>query len=741
MRLFGIILMFLSAVAQGADVNVTAPSSSPAVFARAEWSIDPGARYDNPFDPNEVAIDAHFSGPDGKSIVLPAYWSQKFTDNDFGHHETKTAKADGGGFWLARFAPTAVGRWTLKVVVKDRSGTRESETSSFDVAASKARGFVRRVPDNHRYLAFDSGAAFFPVGLNIAWPSNDGGVAECDKWFGKLSGAGGNFCRIWMTHPNRMTETKDAGIGRFDLAAMAYYDAVFDLAEKHGITFMVCFNNHRDLLVRDQYGEAIWGRFPYNADNGGPATRPSDFVTNREAREFYKRRLRYLIARYSAYTNLAFWEFFNEQEFTRVDVSTDWNREMSEYLHANDPYQHLVTTSAKVPPGTYELPTIDVTQSHLYVGGSADLVGPVVNSARQHRKYNKPHFVSELGIGNGRDEDHDVAGVGTAIHNGIWASALSGCAGSSHHWWWDTFVDPKNVWHVYTGLSKFAAAVDWPRRQFEPVELPVPQINDSSAEQFFDLALACSENWGYVVEGDVIVRPNGTMSQALPHYFVGPEKKDLHRPVRLKIKLDRPTTMVLNVAGVSDVGVLRVWLGDEPLADFPFSALPTFAGADSAKIRPLPTELGEMKRYQATLKTQRTLELPAGEHTVTVATAAGDWVSLESIVFKDAQSSRNQLATLSLQDSSAGETIAWIYDVRSHWQADRDKTPLRRFESTSVTIPVTSGGDYSIEWWDTRTGQIVEKQTASAADGAIRLRAPAFSRDIALRVTINGGPR
>ena len=744
MRLAGFIPLLACALAHAADVTVVPPATFPPVYGRAEWRIDPGATYDNPFDPDAVAIDAHFTGPGGRKIVLPVFWAQNFADNDFGHHDTRTATPAGEGFWLARFAPTAAGEWSLRVVVKDRHGTRESPVSTFRVTADgNGRGFVRRATANDRYLAFDSGQSFFPIGLNIAWPSNDGGLADYDAWFGKLGAAGGNFVRIWMTHPNRMTETAEAKIGRFDLAAMQYYDRVFDLAEKHGLSFMVCLNNHRDLLDRDQYGQAIWGRFPYNAAHGGPATQPADFVSHPQAREFYKRRLRYLVGRYSAYTNLAFWEFFNEQEFTKVDVSTDWNRDMSEFLKAHDPYQHLVTTSAKVPPGTYELKSIDITQAHLYVGGSADLVGPIVQSARRHDRFAKPHLVSELGIGGGRDEEHDTAGVGTAVHNGIWSAALSGCAGSSGHWWWDTFVDPRNLWHVYTGLSRFAAEIDWAGRRFQPLELPVPEAGTASAEQFFDMILACSENWGHVVDGEVIVRSNGTMSQALPHYFVGPDKPDLHRPVRLKLKLDRPSTMTLNVSGVSDVGVMRVYLGDDPLADFPFSALPSSENVESARIRPLPLEPGRGKRFQSTLKAQRSVQIPAGEHVVSVVNVAGDWVSLESIVLTGAQSSRHQLATLALQDTAAGETLAWVYDVRSHWQADRDKTPLRHFDSVTLEVPAERGGEHSVEWWDTRTGQVVQRQSVAAADGKLQLRVPPFSRDIALRVTAsaNGGSR
>lgn len=728
-------VLIASSLAPSAGAQLTAhlhkPDQPMRVYERIEWVIDPGQTYHNPFDPDEAAIDAVFQGPAGRTLTLPAFWSQPFTDNRFGHHDTRKATSAGEGQWLVRFSPVAAGKWTMHVTARQREGVRKSEPIEFQVTESpQAKGFIRRAPNNTRYLQFDSGQPFFPIGLNIAWPKSDTGLDDYERWFRQLSDAGGNFARIWMSHPNRMTETADAGIGRFDPAAMEYYDAVFELAEKHGISVMVTFNNHRDLLARDEYGESIWGRFPYNAATGGPATQPADFLTGRASRDFYKRRLRYVIARYSAFTNIAFWEFFNEQEFTRVEVPLDWMREMSEFMTSADPYRHLVTTSARIPPEQWQLPGMDFTQSHLYVGGSADLVGPVVDSARRHDRFNKPHVVGELGIGNGTDDRFDTRGVGTPIHNGIWASALSGAAGSSWHWWWDNYIEPKNLWHVYTGLSKFASAVDWPRRNFKPIDLALPLIADDGPEQFFDMTLACTQNWGYVVDGDVQVALNGRMDKALPHYFVSANKRELFRPVRLHVELPRPVQMVLRIKRVCDVGVMRVGIDDKPIVDFAFSALPGAADVKETRLRD-----GTPQIYEARLDTERSLEIPAGKHVITVANVGGDWVSLESILLRGAQSSRHQLATLALQDSSANETLAWIYDTRSHWQSDRDGIDPRQFASVSVAIPGVGSGPLTAEWWDTRRGAIIARADAAGdGSGNVKLVVPSFARDIALRL-------
>ncbi len=727
------VIMMTSTLAAAAEIDIVARQEHARAYERQEWEIRLPRAYENPFDPAEVSIEARFTSPDGKqTLVMPGFWSQRFTNNRFGHHEKLRATPEGKGVWLVRFCAPAAGEWSMRVVVEDRTGKVELPAVTFDVAPAESNGFVRRAPGNARYFQFDNGKPFFPVGLNIAWGNADTGLEDYERLFKKLADGGGNFARIWMSHPNRMTESNEAGPGKLDLASMDFYDQLFARAERHGLYLMVCFNNHRDLLEKDEYGEGRWPHFPYNAKAGGPATRPVDFLTRRESRELYKRRLRYVVARYSAFTNVAFWEFWNEQEFTKLDVPLDWTREMAEYLKQIDPYQHLVTTSARVPPEQYALESIDLTQAHLYVGGSPDLIGPVVASARKHDRFNKPHVVGEIGIGNGHDGDVKRRDSGTSVHNSIWASAMSGCAGSSWHWWWDNYVEPKDLWHEYGALARFAAAVDWPRRDLVPVELPLPVIPGKSKEAFYDMTLACTENWGYRVDGDVVVRPNGLMNQTLPHYWVSPIKPEIFRPVRFVVDLPRPTPIVIRVTNVCDAAMLRVTVDDVPLADFPFRALP--GAPDVKETKPREREPGKPVVYLATVKTERTVEIPAGKHVITVANIGGDWASLESITLRGALSSRNQLATLALQDASAGETIAWVYDVRSHWQADRDGVEPARFEGVTVTVPVDRAGAMRVEWWDTRKGTVTRTDDVTAANGVLRLTAPPFTRDVALRV-------
>ena len=89
---------------------------------------------------------------------------------------------------------------------------------------------------------------------------------------------------------------------------------------------------------------------------------------------------------------------------------------------------------------------------------------------------------------------------------------------------------------------------------------------------------------------------------------------------------------------------------------------------------------------------------------------------------------------LALQDASAGETIAWLYDATSNWLNDREGKPPREIENVSLVIPVAQGEKFDAIWWDTRAGVVLRTDHVSAADGSIHLKTPKFVRDIALRI-------
>jgi hypothetical protein len=703
--------------ASGVRVRPHRQAQHVVAYQRLEWRVELDQAYANPFDPDEIAVDATFSGPDGRALVVPAFWMTE----------------SGGSSFAVRFAPPAPGNWRIIVKAKDRERLRTSQAISFEVAPSKNRGFVRRAPNSAQYLQFDSGDPFFIVGLNLAWAGKQG-LKAYEEWFARLSENGGNFARIWMAHPNLPTETAELGVGRYDQEACAFYDAVFDAAERRGVYCMVTLNNHRDLLERDMWGPARWPHFPYNAAVGGPAKRPGDFISDARCQKLFRQRLRYVVARYAAYASVAFWELWNEQHYANVEIPPSWTRQMARYLKEVDPHKHLVTTSfgSAWQDEVWEMPEIDLTQDHLYaVGDNTDAAETIAMSSYRHARYGKPHLVGEFGInGEKADAEHDRAGVGTNMHNGVWAGMMSGGAGGGSIWWWDNYVAPRDLWKTFRGASVFARAIDWPRRTFVPI-FPQPPVLISAAnepETFGDAVLRGSSNWGKSHGQLVELLPNGQAYRTIPRYLYGPEKKELVTPTKLAVTVPQGGKVVVRVAQVSDSATLRVFVDGQPKRDFFFSALPGSAGQQSS-------ELTEHKGYRAVFNEDCELDLEPGPHTIELRVIGGDWLTIDSITVKGAKSSRySDLRVLALHDESSGELIAWLQDPASNWRNDADGVQPRTITSARLSLPVKRDGSHRIEWWNTRTGEIMHRDQMNAVANVLMLDVPPVVRDVALRI-------
>lgn len=715
------------------EVRVTSPEPRLAYgLVECDVTVTGGASpYKNPFDPDEVIVGANLIGPNGPVRVLSAYW-------DIPHKIENGWPVPTGepGRFRLRFAPNTEGTWILSVYAKDKSGVSTPVNTSLAVQTGKQPGFVRRAKNSSRYFAFDNGKPYFLVGENVCWAGKTG-LPEYETWFENLGKAGGNFARLWMAW--QPLESKETGLGQYDLKSANYFDKVLEIAARNGIYCMMAFGTYGEFTTGGYFNEGKWPVNPYNAANGGPVPtdKPTEFFTNETARKHYRNRLRYLIARYGAYTSLAFWEFWNE-----TAGPASWFSEMARYLKTNDPYQHLVTNSYSTTgeASVWNIPEIDLTQTHRYgdEGSVRDISPLMIADSRAHEVYGKPHLMGEFGISwRGPDDKFDPNGTATNVHNGLWSAALSGQAGGGAVWWWDNYIHPRNLYGVFTGLSKFAARVNWPARDFRPVALATPVRVVRTPETFTDAALSADGAWGYGQQSPATLTPAGEISgDPLPGFLYGPEKPDLHKPAALIVSLDKPSRIRVKVLTVSNKARLKITVNGKLAGEFPFDASPTGPkGYESTKQFP---EYGGI--YQALFNKEVAVPLPAGKSTITLENSAGDWVSIGPVTVEKARSSRYPaLRTLALQDQHSGETILWIQDTDSNWYNDRAGWKPMDWSGVTTATPVPKEGRYHIVWWHTREGRVITEQTTSSKEKRLPLTPPLFSRDIAAQVTYEGG--
>ncbi|MBI2927661.1 MAG: DUF5060 domain-containing protein [Verrucomicrobia bacterium] len=469
--------------------SVTPNQASVPRYGKFELTLDLTASYDNPFDPDQLDVHAVFTSPAGKAVRVNGFLDQTFTRKLEGSAE-KIERA-GEPVWKIRFAPDAVGKWRYQVFAKDRTGSARLPEGSFEVTPSDSPGFIRRSARNPRAFAYEDERPFFAVGENVCW-SGGRGTFDYDDWLAALSQAGGNWIRIWMSSWNCALEwsregTNDwrssgySGVGAYSLRNAWKLDTILDACERHGIAVMLCFGTYGEFTDGGFFNEGQWKANPYNVANGGPCAKPEDFWTDGQARRLYQHRLRYLVARYGHRTSIHSWEFWNEAK-----APAPWVAEMARFLKGTgefagqpaDPYGHLVTTTYG-NADVWKIPEVDLTQTHHYGKGDlADSAPKLREDARQHAAFGKPHLMGEFGIDwRAPDAKYDAEGRGVNLHNGLWASALSGNAGGAMIWWWDNYVHPSKLYGHFTPLRKFADTVPWTADEWKPLETDGSRVN------------------------------------------------------------------------------------------------------------------------------------------------------------------------------------------------------------------------------------------------------------------------
>ena len=123
-------------------------------------------QYENPYDPDEVMIDAEISCPDGSTIRVPCFYYESAS------YRTSEFELDGmEKTWMLRFICEQEGMHSLKLSLTDSTGEYESESYGFGATALGIPGIIRNDTSNHQYYRHSTGETFYPLGINIGWNS------------------------------------------------------------------------------------------------------------------------------------------------------------------------------------------------------------------------------------------------------------------------------------------------------------------------------------------------------------------------------------------------------------------------------------------------------------------------------------------------------------------------------------------------------------------------------------------
>ena len=571
------------------DASRPAPSSV-ARYARFEKQFTLSRTYGvDVHDPATIDVTATFTAPSGANYTVPAFFGTDYTlrpGTGVGESELyDPVPGTESGVWHARFSPDETGTWRYTLRAQDKvSGQQATAVTSprtFSVTSSSAKGQIERDPRDDRFLRYTDGTPYLPMGHNVAFgdgnPFNDGSHYY-EPHFQSMQAAGQNWARVWMTdfyitaiewNATHFSGQYD-GVGQYGDVPAFRVEQILDLAEQYGLEVQLVLNDHGQF---SSHVNARWYDNPYNVDNGGPipAEDPAAFFSDPIARQLFKQRLRYLVARYGAYRDILAWELFNETQFigsgsrnpfTSQEVRDDlvsWHAEMAAYLRSLDPYDHLITTSSDIDTSAaayWNDPNIDLVQVHDYgsLSGRDERFRGYAEDL--NATYGKPVIIGEFGL-NGEPEnafDPTTSGLAadriahlvqaTHLHNSMWASAMS--ASGAMSWWWGSYIRdnasqhrtppdfPANERHN-PPLRDFFAGEDLAGMSLETSTITTPAAvvalgMDNGSEGFAWIRDAQNEYGSGVGPGDIAGRTMSGVSVALAGFADGSYRIEIHDP-------------------------------------------------------------------------------------------------------------------------------------------------------------------------------------------------------------------
>lgn len=687
-------------------------------FGRFDVAFKATGTWGNPYDPDQVAIDAVIQAPDNREMVVPAFFFQDYEPDTISGVEMLLPKGAPG--WRLRFAPPLPGVYRWRLRMRNGGQTVLSPEATFTCAAASGRhGYLRVSKRNPRYLVFDDGEPFFGVGMNMA-TLDAGRMASATRWYTRFAEAGGNLVRSWWCGSGTDVESEvsprpDTGLGRYRQEDCWRIDQLMGLCERLGIHMMCCIETQQ-ALRRD----AWWGRFTYNRANGGPIDAPAKFFTDEAARRHFRNRLRYLVARWSYSTSVYAWQFWNEVNACndyRPEPVAAWHREMAMYLRGIDPAAHIIHTNFGNLDGYREidgLPEMEVVSSNIYSRRDMAQTG-LWGTRYMTGRYRKPFFMTEYGVGHhGGWVEEDPAGI--IVHNGLWGPLMAGGAGTGMPWGWGNWIDTQDMYHYWKPVAQLVKGVPFAHRDWKEPTIESFKFKDKARGPYHgDVFIeGWPRNYSYTLcstqrvdtfeidaTGEVI------NEEVFPAVFRAKESRTL------VANFPADGALVVHVPEISESGepVLRVEIdGKETLVQ----RLPRGEGKPWAYWRAFP------------------VPVPAGSHRIAISNAGSGslWTTFELQRFRRRDGPDLDVATWCCEDV----ILLWLRNPKFIWLCQREgRQPAPQPEGV-LTIGGVGDGKYDVMWIETTTGETLGQGSVEARDGRMKLVTPAVTRSAAAKL-------
>jgi hypothetical protein len=651
-------------------------------YARIEAAFNVTNLTTDPFDYTATDVRVQIRQPDDSTVSLPAFF-------------------DGGTTWRVRHTPALAGIYSVSNVTLNGTllSVSNLQPASWTVAGSPtAAGFIRVDPSNPRRFITGNGTRYFPIGANVAWDASGHNVTNI---FWKMGAAHENWSRVWMNHwDGKNLDWPASGAtlprGQLNLTVARKWDGIVAAAEQAGVHFQMTLQHH------GQYSSAVdpnWPQNPYNATNtmgstNGFLTDPVQFFTNATAKALTKRKLRYAVARWGYSPSIMAWELFNEVQFTDAartgqwSLVQAWHDEMALFLRAQDPYQHLITTSSDLAQPIWN--QCDYYTHHDYpsdvITGLRD--APDISGSQPVR----PNFGAECAT-NGTPR--------YGVNAPLWAGLMNGQSGAEEPWWWDG-MDAENDYDYFRAVSDFIIRSGLGEQNVLNKSAPVTTAGANGP-----LAFAPGGGWATASQDTFTVAngaPDGIGSA--PGYLQGVYHHSM-TPNGYTFNVNYPQ------AGTFSVQILTIARSGAGLKI-------SLDGIVQTNIS-FPATTNDISTNFTT-----SIAVSAGAHFIQMTNPGLDWVNLGNITLDPYVP---VLAAYAV--GNAGFSAAWVWNRNNVFDPGASTSV-----AGTVQVAGLSAGTYAGTWWDAFAGTTLSNFTFTVAgsNSPVTLNTPAILRSAALYV-------
>ena len=644
---------------------VETESDTVSKYGKFEVRADISGNFYNPYDHNQVVVFCYFISPSG--VV---HSSNGFFYQDYTMAQPDVLLANGDAHWRVRFAPDEPGNWTYEVVCLDITSYNAYPVQPFYCEDSPDPGFIS-IAQNQK-LIFDNGEPFFGIGTNLAWDEWENGFTTYLGWLDELADNGGNFAKLTMAPWWLELEWKETGLGNYDARQDRAWvmDRIIDKMDEQDIYLQLHFLIHDELRTANTPG---WPQNPYNSANGGPCSDPQDFLVQQEAKNLFKRKIRYIYARWGYSTQIQSWEILSEADmispWNSFSAQTmDWCNEMAEYTGSIDKQNRPVSSGFAIPqnhPDVWDNDANTFTQLHLY-DIIPDLEIKIYSFTRWYlEEYQKPVVVGEFSLAHYPEIVTQTDPNGISFHNCIWSSAFSGALATSMSWWWNNYLIPQGLFTHFQPIANYLNQVGPPGVNLQAQVLHTTAdyneliIIDPDFGNSFEKA---PEHY-FIVDPSAYLNPLEIhLGEVLYGYFFNSSRN----PPTFKVNFTKPGEFTVKTGDVATLSKIRISLNGVGIFEQSASSNSTY-----------------------------TINVPIGEHEIKVANVGNGYLDVREYSLLN-YSPRLRAFAMRDQKNAKG----WIQNKQYNFEYVNTNGQPQALTGGKLHFNDFDLGLYNLDWYD-----------------------------------------